>query len=123
MGYVEERGIGMQEMKSLPEKHHLPKPEISWKPPFLTIAFSRADALLESILDVGKLAKLNEEERSGVIFIRDAGEISSADYVRHFGFNVRKSQRHLSKFLELDIIKSKGKGPSTMYTFKKSRQK
>lgn len=123
MGFVEERGMGMLEMKSLPVKHQLPKPKVSWHPPFLTITFSRSDTLLESITDSNKIGKLNEEERLGIIFVRDSGEVSRSDYAKHFGFNIKKAQRHLAKFLDLEIVKSKGKSRMTKYLFKKVRVK
>lgn len=41
MKYAEERGLGMEEMKSLPEKHQLPRPSVTWQEPFLTINFPR----------------------------------------------------------------------------------
>ena len=68
--------------------------------------------------------KLNEEEeRLGVVFLRDAGQISKVDYAKHFEFNDKKAQRHLSKFLDLEIVTSKGQSRNTSYTFKKSRRK
>ncbi len=122
MGYVEERGIGMLEMKSLPEKHHLPKPEVSWQAPYLTISFPRNDTFVESIMEPNKLGKLNEEERLGIIFVRDTGEVSKTDYAKRFAFSDKKAQRHLGKFLTLEIVRSKGKGPTTKYVFKKARR-
>jgi ATP-dependent DNA helicase RecG len=122
MGYVEERGIGMLEMKSLPEKHHLPKPDVRWKSPFLTITFPRNDTFLESIMGSNKLGKLNDEEKLGIVFVRDTGEISKSDYAKHFGFSDKKAQRHLAKFLALAVVASKGKGPTTKYVFKKTRK-
>ncbi len=123
MGFVEERGIGMLEMKSLPEKHQLPKPEVSWHAPFLIIKFPRNDVFLESSIETSTFKKLNEEERLGIIFLRNVGETSKGGYAKHFNFNDKKAQRHLSKFLTLNLVKTKGNGPTTTYLFKPARKK
>jgi ATP-dependent DNA helicase RecG len=52
MNYVEERGIGMREMKSLTEEYHLPLPEITWEEPYVTITFPRTENYFESVIGI-----------------------------------------------------------------------
>ncbi len=117
MDYVEERGIGMMEMKSLPEKYHLPLPEINWQDPYLAISFPRSQNFFESLIGAKKFNQLNEEERNGLVYIHDNKEVSKSQYREHFGFNDKKAQRHLLKFKKLKLVKPKGQSTATKYVF------
>ena len=116
MNYVEERGIGMSEMKSLPQKHHLPQPDISWQEPYLTITFPRSANFIESVVGAEIFNQLNEEERAGLVFLREKKEVSKSQYAKHFKFkDDKKAQRHLTKFAELGVVRLIGKGPASRY--------
>jgi ATP-dependent DNA helicase RecG len=118
MNFVEERGIGMMEMKSLPAKYHLPLPEITWQNPYVAITFPRNKNYLETIIGKKKFNSLNEEERNGAMYVHDRKEVSKKEYAKQFKFDEKKSQRHLSKFANLKLVTVVGKGPSTRYVFK-----
>jgi len=120
MNYVEERGIGMREMKSLPEEHNLPRPAITWQDPYINIAFPRTHQYIETIVGTEIYRQLNEEERIGLVYIQERGQVSKSEYAEHFGFNDKKAQRHLARFVELKLIKQVGKGPATKYVFMRS---
>lgn len=117
MNYVEERGIGMREMKSLPTEYQLPLPEITWEEPYLTITFPRSQSYFESVIGAAAFSQLNEDERQGLVYIHDQKEVSKAQYREHFGFNDKKAQRHLLKFKQLKLVKSKGQSTATRYYF------
>lgn len=119
MHYAEERGIGMREMKALPEKHNLPLPEITYEDPFITISFPRTQNYFESLIGAEAFNQLNEEERNGLVFIHDKKEVTKAQYAKHFDFNDKKAQRHLLRFVELKLVKLTGKGPASKYVFSK----
>ena len=120
MHYAEERGIGMREMKSLPIKHNLPLPNITWEEPFINIIFPRSQNFLESLIGRDTFNKLNEEEKSGLVFIYDQKEVSRSQYAARFKYNDKKAQRHLAFFVKLTAVVMKGKGPSTKYVFNKA---
>jgi pyrimidine deaminase RibD-like protein len=115
MNYMEERGIGMREMKSLPKDYNLPLPIITWDAPYITITFPRNQNYLESVIEPKVYSQLNEEERKGLMFIRELKEINKAQYRDHFGFNDKKAQRHLLKFKKLKLIKTLGQSTATKY--------
>jgi len=117
MEYVEERGIGMREMKLLPKEYNLPLPIITWENPFLTITFSRSKNYLESLVGSNVYTQLNEEERKGLQYLNEKKEISKAEYAAHFEINDKKAQRHLSKFKRLKLVKTKGRSTALTYLF------
>jgi predicted HTH transcriptional regulator len=119
MEYVEERGIGMREMKLLPKEYNLPLPIITWEDPFLTITFSRSKNYLESLVGSNVYNQLNEEERKGLQYLNEKKEISKAEYAAHFEINDKKAQRHLSKFKGLKLVKTKGRSTALTYLFLK----
>ncbi len=117
MKYVEERGIGMMEMKSLPEKYQLPLPSITWNDPYIDINFPRTQNFLESLIGKSAFDQLNEEERNGLVYIRDRNGVSKSEYAEHFGFNDKKAQRHLGKFKTMQLVDTTGQSISIKYTF------
>ncbi|MFN0157288.1 MAG: ATP-binding protein [Bacteroidota bacterium] len=117
MGYVEERGIGMREMKSLPASYNLPSPEITWEDPYLTLTFPRSQNYLESLIGSVAFNELNEEERAGLIYIRNLKQVTKAQYAKHFGFNEKKAQRHLLRFTKFGVLKLIDRGPAAKYVF------
>ncbi|HZY80586.1 MAG TPA: ATP-binding protein [Cyclobacteriaceae bacterium] len=117
MDYVEERGIGMREMKLLPSKHQLPLPEIEWLDPFVSITFARNPNYLLSQINPDILRQLNEEETAGFLFVRDNSQVTKSQYASHFSFNEKKAQRHLTKLKELGLVNQVGKGKAIRYMF------
>lgn len=117
INYVEERGLGMEEMGSLPENYKLPRPTVTWDEPYLSISFPRSRAFMGSLVEKNVLDQLNQEERDGLFYIRDRRIVSKADYTHHFHFNEKKAQRHLSKFVDMGLAKATGNGPSRRYHF------
>lgn len=117
MKYVEERGMGMDEMNSLPANYRLPLPLITWEDPFLTITLPRSQEFMGSLIPKELMSQLNEEEKTGLFYIRDKRTISKPDYAHHFYFNDKKAQRHLSKFVELGLVTATGSGPSRRFNY------
>ncbi len=122
MHYAEERGIGMKEMKSLPNKYNLPSPVITWEDPYINITFPRNQNYFESVVDSSKLSQLNDEEKTGLAYIMENKNVSKKQYSEHFKFNDKKAQRHLLKFVDLGLVALKGKGPSSSYQYQDNDQ-
>lgn len=118
MKYVEERGIGMAEMKLLPQKYNLPKPQITWNDPYLSIIFPRSMEYLERSIPSNILSQLKEDEKEGLFFLRDQElGMSKSGYAMHFKIDPKKAQRHLSKFKTLKLVRTTGKSTALRYYY------
>ena len=115
MDYVEEKGFGMKALRSLNEKFNLPLPEYAMEDPFLTLTFPRNMESVKNVSSHKSLAKLSEEELVGYEFIKLKGKITRKEYEKHFNYDKKKAERHLTKMNDEDLIGRKGSGPSTYY--------
>jgi ATP-dependent DNA helicase RecG len=119
MGYVEERGIGMREMKSVPARYHLPIPLISRNKPYIDVTFPRSDNSIKETIGQKALTNLNEEEERGLLYLHNTNElISKRTYAEHFDFDEKKAQRHLAKFKKLGLVFTEGKARALKYRAK-----
>lgn len=115
MELVEQRGLGFQTIKDLPEKHDLPLPIVSYDAPYMVFTFPRSSESLRRISPNKSLAELNNEELKGVDYVTLKGSITRKDYEEHFGFDKKKAERHFKTFVEQGIVERKGSGPGTYY--------
>jgi ATP-dependent DNA helicase RecG len=117
-GLMEERGIGMRELKAFKEKNQLPDPVFRMVEGYFVISVFRKRMSAADMPPQG----LKVEELEGYKFIQSMGTVSKGEYAKHFGIDDKKAQRQLSRLLEQQFIKREGKGPSTVYVFiKRSR--
>lgn len=115
MGFVEARGIGMHELKSLPQKHQLLGPVITWEAPYLVICLPRSTRFFSSIIGEERFSQLDEAELKGWIYLNGAGAIGKSEYAKHFLIDEKKAQRQLKKLVDLRLAELSGKGPATKY--------
>lgn len=102
---VEQRGLGFQTIKELPEIHGLPLPIVTFEEPYLIMTFPRSSESVKKVSNVPNIEELNEEELAGYDWIKLKGEVSTSQYASHFDFSNKKSQRHLRKMRDLNIIR------------------
>ena len=115
MKMAEERGLGMETWKSLPAKYDLPLPKYVFEDPYLILTIYRSRIGVERDLDKSLLEELNQDERKGVLFLAGKTEVTKREYADHFGFDNRKAERHLKKFVELGLTERIGGGRATRY--------
>lgn len=115
MELVEQRGLGFQTIKELPEKFGLPLPLVSYEEPYMVFTFPRSGEALKLVSGNERLNQLNSEELKGYDFIRVNQRTTRKDYETHFGFDKKKAERHLKHMTELGLIERKGAGPGTYY--------
>lgn len=115
MGLAEERGLGLQSMHDRTRDAALPLPTFSWDEPYLNLTVYRRAESATTSLDEMILSKLNGPERKGWTFITGKGTTTQNEYSTHMGITPRTAQRHLSHFVQLELLHRIGRGPSTEY--------
>ncbi len=112
---VEQRGLGFQTIKELPEKHDLPLPLVSYEEPYMVFTFPRSGEGLKNVSGDRSIIELNDEELKGYDFVKLKGSLKRKEYEEHFGFEKKKAERHFKTFVDLNLVERKGAGPSTYY--------
>jgi ATP-dependent DNA helicase RecG len=115
MELVEQRGLGFQTIKTLPEKYHLPLPVVSYEEPYMVFTFPRSLDALKNVSGNDKLKELNREELQGYDYIRLVKKITRKEYENHFEYDTKKAERHLKLMVDLGLIKKKGASSTTYY--------
>ena len=115
MGFVEARGLGMKELKSLPSKYQLPSPIISWEDPYLVVCLPRSNRFYSSLIGDERYNQLDDAELKGWMHLKEVGTISKSDFAKHFRLDEKKAQRVLKKLVDLELAEILGKGPATKY--------
>jgi ATP-dependent DNA helicase RecG len=115
MNLVEQRGLGFQTINELPEKYNLPLPIVTLDNPYIVFTFPRSMEALKEVAGNDKLKELNADELRGYDYIRQVKKITRKEYETHFGYDKKKSVRHLLKMLELGLIQKRGDGPAIYY--------
>ena len=115
MELAEERGLGLKSMKSRAQAAGLPLPRYAWEDPYLVLTLYRSPAAAVRTLSPEVLEKLKADERAVWEFIAGMGSVTTAALMKQVGFDERKAQRTLKKFLDAQLIRRVGRGPSTRY--------
>ncbi|MHB8872351.1 MAG: ATP-binding protein [Myxococcaceae bacterium] len=115
MDLAEERGLGMKSFKSVSQARGLPLPKFTFDDPYLSLTLYRSPESAVHVLAPAVLEELNNDERAGWEFVASRESTRMAEYARQLGFDARKAQRHLSKFVALKLLARVGAGPATEY--------
>ena len=115
MEMAEERGLGIKTLKNRAEQLQLPLPKYSFEDPYIVLTLFRSLEATTRILPRDFLKSLNEDEKKGWEVLASKTTITRAEYEKHTGFDKRKSQRHLKRFVEIGLLKPFGAGPATGY--------
>lgn len=115
----EQRGLGLETIRSLPLDCRLPLPLVTYDAPYLIFTFPRSSASLSKmstgIEADGLLSILPEALRLGFDYIRVSKSVSRREYADFFKLSDRTASRHLSDLEEKNLIEKIGKGPTTAY--------
>ena len=115
MEMAEERGLGIKSLKSRAEQLKLPLPRYAWEAPYLVLTIFRNREAPSRTLPSRVLELLPESERTGWQWLATVGRATSNQYASGVSVPARTARRHLNHFLELELVKKKGSGPSTEY--------
>lgn len=108
MNLVEQRGLGFQTIKELPEKHDLPLPLVSYEAPYMIFTFPRSIKAIKKISDNPKISKLTEPQLRGYEWLKSVRQASTREYSAHFDIGYKTAQRHLAAMRKLDLIRDNG---------------
>lgn len=115
MGLAEERGLGMETLKTVPETLGLPVPKYSFREPYLVLQlFSTAESVAATV-EPSALDSLNEDEKEGWKYLTSRVVTTAPEYAQALGFDERKTQRQLRKFMDLGLIRRIGQGRASRY--------
>lgn len=106
---VEQRGLGFNTIKQLPERYNLPLPIINYDEPYMVITFPKSNESIRKIYGKPNLSSLSDDELAGYDWLRSKGDTSKREYAEHFEIDERKARRHLSKMKDLGLIKDNDK--------------
>jgi ATP-dependent DNA helicase RecG len=115
MGMAEERGLGLKSMRSGAENAGLPLPKYTWENPYLVLTLLRSREAAVRALPPSVLAALTDSERAGWQWLAVRGRAKSSEYAEAIQVEDRTGRRHLTRFLELGLVRKTGSGPSTEY--------
>jgi ATP-dependent DNA helicase RecG len=120
MDFAEERGLGMETWRSLSAKYGLPAPRFSIEDPYLVLTIYRNAEAIVARVPSETLKQLSESERDGWKMIADRRNlVSAAEYAKLKDISQKTAQRHLEKFIALELVESQGAGRNIKYRIKK----
>jgi ATP-dependent DNA helicase RecG len=119
MKLAEERGLGLTSMKKRAAHAGLPLPRYTWNDPYLVLTLYRSAVGAANDLAQQLPGNLTEEERTGLQFLSTRETVTKREYAEKMGFDAKKAQRHLKRFVELGLVRLVGSGPSSAYELRK----
>jgi ATP-dependent DNA helicase RecG len=119
MELAEERGLGLNSLRSQAQKEGLPLPRYSFEDPYLVLTMYRNAVAPLAEFDQTILRKLKADDKKTLEYITLKESVSSIDLRNDLGYDERKAQRMLKKLVEIGLLHRVGKGPSTRYEVKK----
>jgi len=115
MELAEERGLGIQSLKKRAQESGLPLPRYTWDDPYLVLTLYRSQEAASKTLAPDILNQLNEDERTGWEYLATQRQVTRKEYETHTGYDTRKAQRHLKRFVEMGLLQATGSGRAQKY--------
>jgi ATP-dependent DNA helicase RecG len=115
MEMAEERGLGLNTLKSRAQAQRLPLPKYEWNDPYLVLTIFRNQDAASRTLKPSVLESLTESEQKGWQWLATTGKTKSRQYAKAMRVDDRTARRHLNHFVELGLARKAGSGPATEY--------
>jgi ATP-dependent DNA helicase RecG len=116
---VEGRGFGMRTLGAAATKYGLPVPKYAFDGLYLNLTIYRHGQAAVDALKGDVLRVLNEGEKRSWEFLSTKSSVTRKEYAEHMGFDSRKAQRHIKRFVELGLLRKVGASSSTQYEVQK----
>ncbi len=117
MGLAEQRGIGLRNMKRLPE-NGFPLPIFNLKGNILEIVFARDASLIPEMKGIDT-TNFTQEDRDGLFFIQQNEPLAVKDYAKHFGLSDKTAQRRIAGLFDKGLLEKEGDNRWIKYRIKK----
>lgn len=108
LGIVEQRGLGFQTIKELPEKFDLPLPKVAYEAPYMVFTFPRNIEASRKLSNNKNLDQLKEEELIGYEWMQTQEDVSTRQYAAKFDIGQKTASRQLKKMMQLNLIEDNG---------------
>jgi ATP-dependent DNA helicase RecG len=115
MELAEERGFGLKSLQTRSAELGLPLPTYSFEDPYLVLTLYLNSESAVRVLAPEVLKSLNGDEQAGWEYLASMTSTTMASYAEFMGFDSRKAQRHLKRFVELGLLRRVGSGRFTKY--------
>lgn len=115
MELAEERGLGLQSIKTLASQLGLPVPKFTFEDPYVVLTVYRSKASVERTLAPEILASLSKTEREGWQWLSTKTTVTSSEYTSAMRVPNRTALHHLKRFTDLGLLQRIGSGPATKY--------
>lgn len=116
MGLAEQRGIGLRNMKQLPQSG-FPLPTFNMRGDILEIVFMRDASLIPEQKGISAEG-LTQQDREGLFFIQTNEPISVKDYAVHFGLTAKTAQRRIAGLFDKGLLTKEGENRWVKYRIK-----
>lgn len=115
IGWIERWGSGIQKMLDACAASDLPEPEFEESQGSLWVRF-RKDILTEEYL---RSLGLNERQVRAVLYVKEKGRVSNAEYQQHCRVSMRTASRDLAELVQKGVMEQIGRtGKGTFYILK-----
>jgi len=116
MGLAEARGIGLRNMKRLPDRG-FPLPTFNLIGNILEIVFVRDSSLIPELKGVSP-KDLTPEDREGLYSLFNKELVSVKEYASHFGLTDKTAQRRIAKLFDKGLLEKVGENRWIKYRIK-----
>jgi ATP-dependent DNA helicase RecG len=108
MELVEQRGLGFQTIKDLPEKYNLPLPQVVYEAPYMVFSFPRSIEAVKKVNNNPQIAQLTNVQLKGYEWLKSVGDASTREYSAHFNIGYKTAQRHLAAMKAIGLLSDNG---------------
>lgn len=115
IGLAEERGLGMKTLKAIPKSLGLPLPKYSFRAPYLMLELFNDAESVATAIEPSALKALSADEIAGWKYLTSRVTTTMPQYAEALGFDDRKAQRQLKKFIDIGLLRRIGQGRASRY--------
>jgi ATP-dependent DNA helicase RecG len=113
IGYIEAWGRGIRKMNEQCAKAGLPQPLYYYATSGFWVVFRKKSINKQSLKELG----LTDRQVNALLFFKEKGEITTAEYAKKYKVSDRTARRDLSELVEKELLKNEGDTNLSKYIF------